>query len=269
MGVRLLRGRTFDATERADGPPSAIVNETFARRHFPNGDAIGRRLRSGDWDPKTPWTTIVGIAADVAYGSALWDGSAETVYTAFEQNLWMRSSYVILKVSGVDPSSLVPTAGKVVASLDSRVPLRDVSTMHERLQRATAVPRFRGLLFSMLGGLALALAVTGIYGVMAYHVNQRRRETAIRRALGASVPQVVRMVLGAGMRLAVIGIGLGTAGALLATRSLSSLLYRVEPRDPAVLVGSAALVTLAALVACTLPAVRAGRTDPATILRDE
>ena len=113
------------------------------------------------------------------------------------------------------------------------------------------------------------LAITGIYGVMAYHVNQRRRETAIRRALGASVGQVVAMVLGSGMRLALAGVVLGAVGALLATRSLSSLLFRVEPRDPLVLVASAVLVTLAALIACALPALRAGRTDPATILRDE
>jgi len=125
------------------------------------------------------------------------------------------------------------------------------------------------LLFSLLGGLALALAITGIYGVMAYHVNQRRRETAIRRALGASVGQVVGMVLGSGMRLALTGVVLGAIGALLTTRSLSSLLFRVDPRDPSILVASAVLVTLSALIACALPALRAGRSDPAAILRDE
>jgi hypothetical protein len=82
-----------------------IVNETFARRHFPNGDALGKRVRGGDWDPKYPWTTIVGVASDVAYGSALWDGTGETFYTAFEQNLWLRSSYVVLKVAGGDPTT--------------------------------------------------------------------------------------------------------------------------------------------------------------------
>jgi predicted permease len=269
LRIPLVRGREFDGSERADGPPVAIVNETFVRHHFPDADAIGKRLRGGDWDPKTPWTTIVGVVPDVAYGSALWDGPAETVYTAYEQNLWMRWCYVVIRMAGGDPAALAPAAGRIVASLDSRVPLRDISTMNERLQRATAVPRFRGLLFSLLGGLALALAITGIYGVMAYHVNQRRRETAIRRALGASVGQVVGMVLGSGMRLALTGVVLGAVGALLTTRSLSSLLFRVDPRDPAVLIASAVLVTLAAFVACALPAMRAGRTDPAAILRDE
>ncbi len=269
LGIPLLRGRAVDGSERADGPPVAIVNETFARRHFPNGDAVGKRVKGGDWDPKTPWATIVGVTSNVAYGNALWDGPTETVYTAFEQNLWMRSSYVVIRVAGGDPMALVPAASGIVASLDSRVPLRDVSTMNERLQLATAIPRFRGLLFSLLGGLALALAITGIYGVMAYHVNQRRRETAIRRALGASVGQVVGMVLGSGMRLALTGVVLGAIGALLTTRSLSSLLFRVDPRDPSILVASAVLVTLSALIACALPALRAGRTDPAAILRDE
>jgi putative ABC transport system permease protein len=269
LGIHILRGRAFDGSDQADAPLVAIVNETFARRHFPNGDAIGRRIKGGDWDPKYPWTTIVGVASDVAYGSALWDGTGETFYTAFEQNLWLRSSYVVLKVAGGDPTSLVPAAGKIVASRDSRVPLRDVSTMNERLRLATAIPRFRGLLFSLLGVLALALAITGIYGVMAYHVNQRRRETAIRRALGASVGQVVSMVLASGMRLALTGVVLGAVGALLTTRSLSSLLFRVDPRDPSVLIASAVLVTLAGFVACALPAMRAGRTDPAAILRDE
>ena len=198
-----------------------------------------------------------------------WDGPTETVYTAFEQNLWMRSSVRRHRVAGGDPWRFVPAASGIVASLDSRVPLRDVSTMNERLQLATAIPRFRGLLFSLLGGLALALAITGIYGVMAYHVSQRRRETAIRRALGASVGQVVGMVLGSGMRLALAGVVLGAIGALLTTRSLSSLLFRVDPRDPSILVASAVLVTLSALIACALPALRAGRTDPAAILRDE
>ena len=153
------------------------------------------------------------------------------VYTALSQNLWLQSPYIVIKCSE-DPAALVPAVRAIVASLDPRVPLRDVATMTDRLHRSTAVPRFRGLLFSALGTLALLLAVTGIYGVMAYHVSQRRRETAIRRALGARGDQIVRTTLVAGLRLAFAGIVLGTVGAVAVTRSLSALLYQVDPRDP-------------------------------------
>jgi putative ABC transport system permease protein len=144
-----------------------------------------------------------------------------------------------------------------------------VATMDERVYRSAAAPRFRGLLFSLLGGLALVLAVTGIYGVMAYHVSQRRRETAIRRALGARSGQVVGATIRAGMRLTLGGVALGALGALASAHSLSALLFQVDPRDPFVLVGAASLVTLASLAACAVPAMRAARIDPATILREE
>src|SRR6185503_5392464 len=142
----------------------------------------------------------------------LWGGSSETVYTAFAQNLWLQSFYVVVK-SRAEPTGLVPAVDDIVTSLDRRVPLRDVTTMNERLRRATAAPRFRGWLFSLLGALALVLAVTGIYGVMAYHVSQRRRETAIRRALGARGGQVLRATLAGGLKLAGAGILVGAVGA--------------------------------------------------------
>ena len=130
-------------------------------------------------------------------------------------------------------------------------------------------PRLRSRLFALIAGLALALAVTGIYGVMAYHVNQRRRETAIRRALGARVSGVVGSVVAAGLRLVGAGIVLGTIGAVLMSHSLAALLFQVEPRDPAALITVAALLATAALFACAVPAARTARIDPASVLRDE
>jgi predicted permease len=268
LGIALVRGRAFEDSDRDGAPSVAVVNEAFVRRHDLDGHALGKRLKGGDWNPREPWTTIVGVVRDVPYERGVWGGAHPMVYTALAQNMWYASPYVVIK-SGGDLAALVPAVRSVVAGLDSRIPLRDVLTLSDVLRRSTTVPRFRGALFSILGGLALALAATGTYGVMAYHVSRRRRETAIRRALGASVGQVVSMVLGSGMRLAVTGVVLGAIGALLTTRSLSSLLFRVEPRDPSVLIASAVLVTLAAFVACALPAMRAGRTDPAAILRDE
>lgn len=268
MGIRVIRGRAFDARDRAEAPGVAVVNEAFIRRHFPGGDALGRRLKGGDWDPKSPWTTIVGVVADVPYENGAWGGTNPMVYLALSQNLWLQAPYIVIQ-SDQSPAALVPAVRAAVASSDSRVPLRDAATMTERLHRSAAVPRFRGLLFSALGTLALLLAVTGIYGVMAYHVSQRRRETAIRRALGARGDQIVRTTLMAGLRLAFAGIVLGAVGAAAVTRSLSALLYQVDPRDPTILGGGAALLATTALIACAWPAIRAVRVDPSTLLREE
>jgi predicted permease len=268
MGIRVLRGRAFDYRDRAESPRVAVVNEAFVRRHFLGSDALGRRLKGGDWDPQSPWITIVGVVKDVPYESGAWGGPNPMVYIAHSQNLWLQAPYIVME-SSESPVALVPAVRAIVASLDPRVPLRDVATMSDRVHRSTAVPRFRGLLFSALGLLALLLAVTGIYGVMAYHVSQRRRETAIRRALGARGGQIVRSTLGTGLRLAFAGIILGTAGAVALTRSLSAILYQVDPRDPAVLGAGAAALATTAVIACAWPAVRAVRVDPSTLLREE
>jgi ABC-type antimicrobial peptide transport system permease subunit len=204
----------------------------------------------------------------VPYDNGALSGSAPTVYTAYAQNLWVQSPYVVVRADA-DPSALVPAIGAAVAALDGRVPLRDVTTMTERIHQSTAVPRFRGLLFTSLGLLGLVLAVTGVYGVMAYHVTERRRETAIRRALGASTDQVVGMTLATGARLAAAGIAVGMVIVFAATRSLSQFLYQVDPKDPVVMTGAAAVLATAALLACAWPALRAAKVDPATLLRDE
>lgn len=268
LGIRVLEGRAFTTADTHDAPSVALVNQSFARKHFPGQSAIGKRLKGGDWDAQAPWTTIVGVIADVPYTNGVWGGSHPTFYEATSQNRWLRSALVAIKTPG-DPVQLVAATRRETSALDAGVPLRDVATMGERLDRSVSLPRFRGLLFSLLGGLALLLATTGIYGVMAYHVNQRRRETAIRRALGAQSAQVVRATLGSGMRLAGTGIAIGVFGAVALTRTLSALLYKVDPFDPAVLAGVTMLLATVAMLASLVPAMRAARVDPAVILRDE
>ena len=268
MSIGVLRGRAFTGNDRTSSPPVAIVNEAFVRRHYPDGQALGRRLKGGDWDATGPWTTIVGIASDVPYGKGLWGGADPTVYVWYAQNLWMQSPYVIVKSDG-DPSHLLPAIREAVKAVDPNLPLRDPATMNERLRRSTTEPRLRSLLFALIAGLGLALAVTGIYGVMAYHVNQHRRETAIRRALGAQASRVVGGVVLTGLTLVGSGITIGMVGALVLSHSLATLLFRVDPRDPVSLVTVAALLATAALVACAVPAVRTARIDPASVLRDE
>ena len=203
------------------------------------------------------------------YGpKGVWGGSDQTVYTAYAQNLWALSPYIVVKAEG-DPAAIVASARAAVLAVDPKLPLRDVATMTERLRASMLVPRFRTLVSLTLAAIALALAITGVYGVMSYHVSQRRRETAIRRALGARRAQVIGSVVGAGMRLAAIGVMLGSFGAIAAMGTLRTVLYRVPERDPAMLTSAALVLMAAAALACGIPAARAARVDPMTILRDE
>lgn len=268
LGIRMIGGRNFTRADRTGGQDVAIVNETFVRRHYPDGNALGRRFKSGNWDPAGPWTTIVGVAADVPYGRGVWGGADATIYRPYSQSLWSQSAYVVLKTDG-DPAQLTRPAEQVVKSLDPRLPLRDVATMSDRLRMSVTEPRIRTLLFALIAGLALALSIVGIYGVMAYHVNQHRRETAIRRALGARVADVVGGTISRGLTLAMTGIVLGTAGALVLTRWLSAMLFHVSPRDPAAIATVAGLLAVAAALACAAPALRNARIEPASVLRHE
>lgn len=190
------------------------------------------------------------------------------VYQAFAQSRWLQNPYVLIRTAG-NPASAVAAVRSAVIATDPNVPLRDVATMPERVQRSTTIPRFRGLLFSFFALLALALALTGIYGIMAHHVQQRRRETAIRRALGATSGQMLMSTLAAGMRLTLVGIVVGTLAALAVTRSMAALLYRVDPRDPAIFAAVATLLLGTAAIACLIPAWRAASVDPVVVLRDE
>jgi putative ABC transport system permease protein len=268
LAIPIVRGRPFTAADRRDTAPVAIVNETFARRQFNTLDVLERRFKSGDPQSKSAWITIVGVAADVPYSNGVWGGSAQTVYTPFAQNLWTRSPFLVVK-SEEDAGPLVGSIREVVKGLDPSLPLRDVATMDQRLRLSTLPARFRTWLAVALAGIALALAVTGIYGVMAYHVTQRHRETAIRRALGAREGQIIAEVMSSGLRLAGVGVIVGLAGAAAATRSLGTVLYQVSTQDPVMLLAGAAVLSGAALLACLIPAGRAARVDPMLVLRDE
>ena len=268
LRIGLLAGREFDGRDRAESPHTAIVNEAFVRHHYADGRALGRRFKPGTWDPAQPWTTIVGVARDVPYEQGVWGGTQPMVYVPYSQSLWYRSPYFAIRTAG-DPSQIVAAVRSAVRDVDGRLPLRDVMTLDDVVRRSTSVVRLRGGLFAALGLFALALAATGIYGVMAYHVNRARRDTAIRRALGASGGQVVGATLGTGLRIIALGVVIGAAAALATARSLSSMLYRVDPHDPAVIASAAGLVIVAAFAACLIPAVRAARIDPAMLLREE
>jgi predicted permease len=268
MGIRIIEGRTFESGDHAEAPEVAIVNEAFVRRHYPDGRAIGRRFKGGDWDPSAPWNTIVGVVADVPYGRGLWGGADATVYRPYAQNLWVQSPYVVIKVGG-DPGQARSMAQQIVAAIDPSLPLRNFATMDQRVHDSMLEPRLRSRLLALIAGLALALSMVGIHGVMAYYVQHRRREMAIRRALGAPTSDVVGAVVVVGLRMAGAGLVLGGLGALVLSRSLSSLLFHVSPRDPGALVTVAGLLAIASVLACAVPALRTAAIEPALVLRDE
>jgi predicted permease len=268
LGIPVTRGRVFTSGDRADAMPVAVVSESLVRQHFPGGDVLGKRFKGGDWSPRGAWITIVGVVGDVPYERGMLGGLSPAIYLAHSQNLGVRSPFVVVRASG-DPTALAGAARRAVLDIDPQVPLRDVASMAERLRESAAAPRFRTLLFSWLAGIALIVSVTGIYGLLAYHVSQRRRETAIRRAFGAPSAQIVAAVVGAGLRLTLAGVAIGLVGAFALTRSLSGLLYEVAPRDPGVFAFAAGTLVAAALAACIVPSIRAMRVDPISLLREE
>ena len=267
FGIPVRRGRAFTDADREGAPPVAIVNETLARRFFPGRDAVGRWLQTGDPDPDATKLTIVGVVPDVKYAGL--DAPPEpTIYVAYKQNRWWRSMYLVVRAAG-DPLAQLPAVRAAVSAADPQVPLRDVLTMDQLLVESVAQPRFRAALLSGFGLVALLLASAGIYGVMTYTVNQRRRETGVRLALGAPRGDIVRMMIGHGMRLAAAGVALGVGLALLLTRLITGVLFEVSPVDPATFALAALFLVSVGRVACALPAHRASRTDPMVALRGE
>ncbi|HUH13195.1 MAG TPA: FtsX-like permease family protein, partial [Longimicrobiales bacterium] len=263
MGVRLARGRFFDGGD--DGVLGIIVNETFARELIPAGrDPVGQRVRFHGGEG--PWFTVIGVAADVRhYG--LERPMRPGVYFPLEARA--PASAVVALWTGVPPTGLVAPARALVRGLDPELPLYQVGTMEEALSASLQMRRISSWLMAVFAGLALVLALGGIYGVLSYIVGQRGREIAVRLALGAPRGQVARMVVRQGMGLAVAGLGLGLLAALAAGRLLSGLLVGLSPRDPltfgvvaALLLGAAALATLA-------PARRALGMEPQAALRED
>ena len=263
MGIALVKGREFLSTDTRDAQHVLIVNETFARQ-WPGADAVGRRVRLGG--PKNPWMTVVGVVRDIRHLGPAAAPRAE-VYEPYSQDS-MPFAAVVVRTTP-DPLSLVPAIRAEVARLDPAQPIAAVNSMEAHLRNATAQQRFLSLVVSVFGALALLLAAVGIYGVMAYSVAQRTREIGIRMALGAGQRDVLRLVLGRSLMLAVAGIAVGVAGAFAATRALSTLLFEISATDPLTFTATPVLLLLVAVAASSLPALRATRVAPLEALRAE
>jgi putative ABC transport system permease protein len=261
MGIAILRGRGFETREAA---PSAIVNETFVRTYLPAGDPLGRRIRLGG--PNAPWLTIVGIAEDVKVRGARESSRVET-YVPYWQ-MTEPGMIVILKAAG-NPAMLAAPLRQAVAAIDRNVPVSNIVLLTERVGQSIENPRFFATLSLAFAIVALVLAAIGIYGVMAYAVSQRSTEIGVRMALGATSPEVFRLIVGDGLKLTAIGIALGLGGSVVMARWLRALLYGIQPADPATLGATAAVLLLVATAACLIPARRATRVDPMVALRAE
>jgi putative ABC transport system permease protein len=266
MQVPVLRGRAFtDHDVRSDDGTPVIVNETLAREFY-HGEAVGHSLILGVLTPKPSRHPIIGVVAD-SLEQGLNKPAEPTMYFAGYSG-YGRTEAMLIHTAG-DPMALAGVLRREVASLEREAPVNDVRTMEEIVDKSLAGRKFSVLLISMFGALALTLAAVGLYGVVSYSVTQRNREMGLRRALGAQQGQVLRMVIGEAMRLAIIGAAVGAVAAIFATKALESELYGVRPNDPKSFLGAAVTLLIVALLGAWIPARRAMRVDPVIALRDE
>jgi putative ABC transport system permease protein len=264
LGIPLMRGRTFTERDAATAPMVAVVDDAFVRRHFPNEDPIGRGIDIGNGTDG--FYEIVGVVGDVRYEEL--DASPDpTMYVPFAQDVFS-TMWIVARTNG-DPAPLAPAARQVVRELDPGLPAYSMTPLADVVSDSVAERRFSVLLLGLFALIALFLAAVGVYGVMAYTVNQRTQEIGVRMAMGAQRGDVLRMVVGDGMKLALAGLAIGLAAALALARIATSMLFEVTPFDPASY-GATAIVLLAvAALACYIPARRATRVDPIVALRQE
>jgi len=260
-----LRGRTFTWADSEGSLPVAIVNESAARQYWPDEDAMGKRVKLEDGSAPV-WRQVIGIVGDVRQDSVVALARPE-VYAPLLQ---VPVPYLALAVrTRAGPTALTVAVRQAVMAVDKDQPLSGIKTMEQVVEDSVAGRRFQMSLLAVFATIALGLAAIGIYGLMSYTVNQRTHEIGIRMALGAKRREILHLVMRHGMMLAIVGVALGTVGALLLTRSLSSMLYGVGANDPTTLLSVATLLIGVAALASYIPARRAMRVDPMVALRYE
>jgi putative ABC transport system permease protein len=277
LGVAVREGRGLEERDDENALPAAVVNETMARSFWPNETAVGKRFKVGSPDAPAPWLTVVGVVEDVRQMASDEPVKAE-MYVPYRQAaryFWRPSAPnffaprdLVVRTS-VSPNSLAPAVREAVKEVDPYQPVSAFRTLDEVLGRDTAQRRVGVILLAAFAGLALLLAALGIYGVLAFFVVQHTPEIGVRMALGASPGDMLRMVVGRGMKLTLAGVGLGLAAALALTRLIESQLFGVSATDPLTFAGLALLLAAVALLACLVPARRATKVDPMVALRYE
>ncbi len=269
MGIRLVRGRSFTAADTPESAPVAVINETLARHIWPNEDPIGKRIKLGypeDDSPDSPWCEVIGVVNDIKLNGVEQATSMQT-YLLFSQ-LPAESLGLVVRAER-NPATVASAVEQAIHAIDKDLPIYSIRTMDQLLGNSLAQRRLTLALLASFAALGLLLATVGIYGVISYAVRQRTHELGIRMALGAQTRDVARLILAQGLKLTLIGIGLGLSASVVLTRWMESLLFGVRPTDPLTLGAIALLLALVALVACWLPARRATKVDPMIALRCE
>jgi putative ABC transport system permease protein len=264
MGIELLKGRLFTAEDTRDSQRVIVINEVLAQRHFPNEDPLGKRLKE---TPTSPSLEIVGVVRHVEHYNLDNKSAQPQFYTNFNQNPTGRTH--VLVRTAVEPLSLAAAVRAQVAALNKDQAVFNVRTMEQTVAKSVAPRRFSMLLLMVFAVVALGLACLGIYGLMSYTVAQRTREIGVRMALGAQVRDVLKLVIGQGMKLALVGVVLGLVAALALTRTMKTLLFGINATDPITFAAIALLLIAVALLACFVPARRATKVDPLLALRQE
>jgi putative ABC transport system permease protein len=266
-GTTLLRGRDFTEADTATSLPVTVINNAMAKSFWPNSDAIGKQIGPGSL--LYPAATVIGIVADTKRLS-LREKPDPEMFVPYTQKVWpsLLTMDVVLRTKN-DPAAVTAAARAAIHSVDSDLPLANVSTLATLVDDSVIQQRFAMYVIGAFGALALLLASIGMYGVISYSTTQRTQEIGIRLALGAQRRDVMAMVLAHGGRLAALGITIGLVAALALARTLASFLYGVQPADPITFAAVALLLCAVALLACYLPARRAMRVDPTVALRYE
>jgi len=267
LGIPVLKGRDFPAADSSTAAPTAIINESLAKHAFPGVDPIGHLIKTG-MDIPDPMT-IVGVVGDIRQ-SCPGAEHRDEIYMPYLQHPLPSTNLRILAKTAGPAESVIGALREKARAIAPQMPVR-FSTMDDRMAQLpnVAVPRFRTLLLAIFAALAVMLAMAGVYGVVSFLVNQRTQEIGLRMALGAGTGNVMKMVLSQGIRMAVIGLLIGVAGAAAAAQSLESMLFEVKPFDPLTYVAVVALIAVVTVGACFLPAWRASRIDPMVALREE
>jgi putative ABC transport system permease protein len=268
VGMRLRGGRDFDDRDNLATTPVVIINETIARRYFAGQNPIGKRIRPliGNGYPSPPMREIVGVVGDVKQ-TGLTTETGPQVYVPRSQSPFVSMIFVVR--TEVAPLSVLSAARKEILEIDKDLPTYSVKTLDQYFAQSIGQPHFFTTLLGIFASLALLLAAVGLYGVISYSAVQRTHEIGVRMALGAGKKDVLKLVVGQGFKLTLIGVAIGVAGALVLTRLLSALLYDVQPTDPATFFAVSLVLMCVALLACYIPARRAMRVDPMVALRYE